>query len=148
MKLEKTTIDQINVLVNISKEAFDNDITVGAQGKGGPPEYDDVNWHIQMMKEGHLFTASDDGKIVGAAIVFKGEKRELFIGRIFIDPIYHRKGYGTALMKELEKQFSDCETVYLDTPVWNTRTNAFYCKLGYVEVKRDKEFVYYKKDLV
>ena len=33
----------------------------------------------------------------------------------------------------------------LDTPVWNVRTNAFYSKLGYHEIKRDKEFVFYSK---
>ena len=37
--------------------------------------------------------------------------------------------------------------MFFITPLWNGRTNAFYTKLGYHEVKRDKEFVYYQKEL-
>ncbi|WP_196809783.1 dTDP-4-dehydrorhamnose 3,5-epimerase family protein [Butyrivibrio sp. MB2005] len=37
------------------------------------------------------------------------------------------------------------EEFVLDTPIWNVRTNAFYTKLGYVEVSRDNEFIYYIK---
>ena len=33
----------------------------------------------------------------------------------------------------------------LDTPVWNVRTNVFYSKLGYKEIKHDEESVFYIK---
>ena len=49
------------------------------------------------------------------------------------------------MMQEIEALFPDIKTFQLDTPSWNTRTNAFYLKLGYSEVKRDEEFVYYSK---
>ena len=39
----------------------------------------------------------------------------------------------------------EIENFTLDTPIWNVRTNAFYRKLGYTEVRRDNEFVYYEK---
>ena len=39
----------------------------------------------------------------------------------------------------------DGETLYVGRIY--VRTNAFYTKLGYCEVKRDKEFVYYQKEL-
>ncbi len=29
--------------------------------------------------------------------------------------------------------------------IWNVRTNAFYSKLGYIEARRDNEFIYYSK---
>ena len=41
--------------------------------------------------------------------------------------------------------FPDVKEFTLDTPVWNVRTNAFYTKLGYAEVRRDDQFIYYSK---
>ena len=49
------------------------------------------------------------------------------------------------MMKEIESMFADVKEFTLDTPIWNVRTNAFYTKLGYTEVKWDKEFIYYSK---
>ena len=87
-----------------------------------------------------------DGLIIGAAILFlDGEK--LNIGRIFISPEYHRKGYGIYMMQEIEKLFPNVKEIHLDTPIWNIRTNSFYQKQGYTEYKRDSEFVYYLKEL-
>jgi len=66
MILIKATENHIQELVAISKAAFDSDITVGGTGDGGPPEYDSVEWHIEMMQQGHLFTAIVEDTIVGA----------------------------------------------------------------------------------
>ena len=49
------------------------------------------------------------------------------------------------MMQQIETIFPDVKTFSLDTPIWNVRTNAFYLKLGYVEVRRDNDFVYYEK---
>ena len=58
---------------------------------------------------------------------------------------HFRKGYGIFMMQQIETMFPDVQIYTLDTPVWNVRTNAFYQKLGYVEVRRDSDFVYYEK---
>ena len=51
------------------------------------------------------------------------------------------------MMQEIEGMFPAVKEFYLDTPVWNIRTNTFYQKLGYTEYKRNDEFVYYTKVL-
>ena len=95
-----------------------------------------------MKNEGHLLQAVIAGEIVGGAILFVDKDGEtLYIGRIFIDPVHYRKGYGLTLMKLVETFYPGNKRIKLDTPLWNVRTNAFYTKLGYCEVKRDKEFV-------
>ena len=148
MKLENAELNHIEKIVAISKAAFDSDLDVGAPQVGGPPDYDSIPWHIQMKNEGHLLQAVIDGEIVGGAILFLGKDGEtLYIGRIFIDPVHHRKGYGLSLMKMVENYYSGIKKIKLDTPLWNVRTNAFYAKLGYREVKRDEEFAYYQKEL-
>ena len=148
MKLEYAELKHIERIVAISKAAFDSDINVGASKAGGPPDYDSIPWHIQMKNEGHLLQAVIDGEIVGGAILFVDKNGEtLNIGRIFIDPFHYRKGYGLSLMKMVETFYPGIKKIKLDTPLWNVRTNAFYTKLGYSEVKRDKEFAYYQKEL-
>ena len=148
MKLENAELKHIERIVAISKATFDTDINVGGSEAGGPPDYDSIPWHIQMKNEGHLLQAVIAGEVVGGAILFVEEDGEtLYIGRIFIDPVHYRKGYGLSLMKMVETYYSGIKKIKLDTPLWNVRTNAFYTKLGYREVKRDEEFAYYQKEL-
>ena len=148
MILETAEREHIERIVAISKAAFDSDIHVGAPEPGGPPDYDSIPWHMQMLNEGHLLQAVADGEIVGGAILFVDNDGEtLYIGRIFIDPVHYRKGYGLSLMKLVESYYASIRKIILDTPLWNVRTNAFYTTLGYREVKRDEVFAYYEKEL-
>ena len=147
MKLESAELKHIERNVAISKRAFETDIAVGGAIGDYPPAYDSVVWHEQMRNEGHLLQAVIDGEIVGGAILFLDKDSEtLYIGRIFVNPVYHRKGYGLSLMKMVETFYPGIKKIKLDTPLWNVRTNAFYTKLGYREVKRDEEFAYYQKE--
>ena len=133
------------VLNAISRLAFDSDTEVGAPSAGGPPGYMSLKYHMKMAKSGHLFKLTENGLILGGAILFR-RGGTLNIGRIFIDQQHFRKGYGILMMQENEALFPDVKVFVLDTPVWNTRTNAFYTRLGYSEVKRDGDFVYYSKN--
>ena len=134
------------VLNSISKQAFDSDAEVGAASPGGPPGYQSVPFHLKMARMNHLFKLVDgNGVILGGAILFR-QGDMLNVGRIFIDPKHFRKGYGILMMREIEALYPEVKVFTLDTPIWNTRTNAFYTKLGYSEVKRDGDFVYYSKN--
>ena len=134
------------VLKSLSKQAFDSDAEVGAPSPGGPPGYQSVPFHVRMARTNHLFKLVDgNGVILGGAILFRRGDM-LNVGRIFIDPQHFRKGYGIFLMREIEALFPDVKVFTLDTPAWNTRTNAFYARLGYSEVKREGDLVYYSKN--
>ena len=120
MKLENAELENIEKIVAISKAAFDSDIDVGASEPDRPPDYDSITWHIQMKNEGHLLQAVIDGEIIGGAILFWDKDGEiLYIGRIFIDPVHHRKGYGLSLMKMVETYYPGIRKIKLDTPLWN-----------------------------
>ena len=103
-----------------------------------------LKYHMKMARSGHLYKLTENGLIVGGAILFQ-DGDVLNIGRIFVNPDHHRMGYGIRMMQAIEALFPDIKTFTLDTPAWNTRTNSFYLKLGYTEVKRNGEFVYYSK---
>ena len=146
MYIVKAEANQVEKIVDMSIRAFETDVNVGGVKGDCPPEFDSVEWHKQMALEGHLYQASIGKDLVGAAIVFQDEtKNSVYIGRIFIDSIYHRMGYGIRLMECIEKFFSRANEFNLDTPCWNERTNAFYKKLGYCIIKIEDGFVFYQK---
>lgn len=148
--LVKAELEDIAKLTAISKVAFDTDILVGASETGGPPNYDSVPWHKKMMLSENLFSFFEDGILIGGELLFRDRKAPgfLYIGRIFIDPQYNRKGYGLVLMRQIEELYPSLSTYRLETPVWNIRTHAFYEKCGYREMLRDQEFVYFQKKIV
>ncbi len=131
-------------LTGISKRSFDSDVLIGGPPSGGPPGYMSLPFHTKMARQGHLYKLTDEGLIVGGAILFLKDDI-LNVARIFVAPEHFRKGYGIFMMREVENLFPEVKEFTLDTPVWNVRTNSFYIKLGYREIKRDKEFVYYAK---
>ena len=146
IQLLKAGTADVPVLNAISKLAFDSDMAVGAPSAGGPPGYMSLKFHMKMAKSGHLFKLTENSLIIGGAILFLNGNT-LNIGRMFINPDDHRKGYGIRMMHEIEALFPDVKTFTLDTPAWNARTNTFYQKLGYTETKRNEEFIYYEKSL-
>lgn len=144
--IKASTSDALT-LNEISKRAFDSDLLVGAPSTGGPPGYMSVPFHLKMARSNHLFKLVDNGLIIGGAILFLDDEK-LNIGRVFISPENHRKGYGIFMMHEIEALYPMVKEFTLDTPVWNIRTKSFYTKLGYTEVRRDTEFIYYSKQRV
>ena len=146
MYIVKAEADQVVKIVEMSVRAFETDVNVGGTKGEYPPGFDSIEWHEQMAREGHLYQAMVENDLVGAAIVFPDEiNKSVYIGRIFIDSIYHRKGYGLRLMECIEKYFPCAAEFELDTPCWNERTNAFYKRLGYRIIKVEDGFNYYQK---
>ncbi|MFA9375293.1 MAG: GNAT family N-acetyltransferase [Lachnotalea sp.] len=149
MDIKLASPEEIKIVTNISKRAFNTDVLVGANEEGGPPDYDSENWHKKMMLSHNLYTIMQEDYIIGGAVLFqdKRNKEIMYVGRIFIDPNENKKGFGLEAMKYIEKMFPKIKIWRLETPVWNIRTNSFYKKLGYMEMYRDKESVYYQKEL-
>ena len=144
LQLLKADTSDALTLNGISKRAFDSDVFVGGASAEGPPGYMSVSFHTEMARQGHLYKLTEEGLIVGGAILFL-QVDVLNIGRIFVAPEHFRKGYGAFMMQQIESMFTGVKEITLDTPDWNTRTNTFYAKLGYTEIKRDRGLVYYSK---
>ena len=142
--LKASTSDAVT-LVGISKHAFESDVEVGASDLCGPPGYKSLSFYTKMARMNCLYKLVEaNGVTVGGAVLFVKDK-EINVGRIFVSPEHFRKGYGIFMMEQIEAMFPEVNTFTLDTPSWNVRTNAFYQKLGYLEVRRDGDFIYYEK---
>lgn len=143
--LRPSTREEIPVLTDLSKQAFDTDIMVGAPGSGGPPGYDSPKWHLEMLNDGHLFSFFECDQLIGGAVLFE-DTDNVTVGRIFLSPALFRTGRGIRLMESIRMRDSKKRPIHLDTPVWNTRTIAFYKRCGFTEVGRDAESVYFLLD--
>lgn len=145
MLLRLAEKEEIEDITRISIAAFHSDYLVGLDPNDGPPDYDSVPWHAEIQAQNHLYTYIDESNtIIGGAVLFSSPEK-VYIGRVFIAPEYHRKGYGIRLMKDIESMFSTSKLFKLDTPLNNVRTNAFYKKLGYVQTNVEDNCVTYIK---
>ena len=148
--IAKAISNEIQILTDISKRAFESDKLLGNIDVSGPPNYDSESWHFEMVNKGTLYSVKSEEKIIGGAVIFKDYRNEhiMYLGRLFIDPDYHRLGYGRVSMEIMEKMFPAITLWKLETPVWNERTNRFYQHLKYVEIRRDSQSIYYQKEII
>lgn len=66
----KASEQEVRKLTELSIAAFHTDYLVGGNKLDGPPGYDDIKWHLDMQKDGHLYTFQVDNKIIGGAVIF------------------------------------------------------------------------------
>ena len=70
LQLLKAGTSDALTLNRISKRAFDSDVFVDGPSAGGPPRYISVSFHTKMARQGHLYKLTEEGLIVGGAILF------------------------------------------------------------------------------
>lgn len=147
INLKKTEIDELEELTSISKRAFDSDISIGAScPEGGPPGFDDVSWHRRMMRisEG-FYSVYNDDMLIGGILVFREGSGIYNLGRIWLDPSIHKKGFGLDSMNALMDMYPDAVKWKLETPLWNTRTRNFYLKAGFSIIGENSDDVFFEK---
>ena len=81
MYIVKAEEDQVEKNTDMSIRAFETDVNVGGAKGDCPPEFDSVEWHKQMAREGHLYQAMVGKDPVGGAIVFPDETKKQRIHR-------------------------------------------------------------------
>jgi ribosomal protein S18 acetylase RimI-like enzyme len=133
------------VLAEISKRSFHSDVICGGVGEGGPPGYDSTQWQSMIMKKSDYYKVMMEGTIIGGIIIFHKEAGHYYLGRIFLDPEFHRKGIGTKVMQLIINQYPFAKKWTLETPPWNTRTREFYKKQGFVVVGENNEDLFFEK---
>ena len=106
IQLTKAGTSDAPVLNAISKLAFDSDVLVGAPSAGGPPGYMSLKYHMKMARSGHLFKLTENGLIVGGAILFQ-DGDTLNISRICFTVV----GFAVAMARPLYICIESAETI-------------------------------------
>lgn len=122
--------DDIAALTDVMTRAFDDDAQrhLGVE-RGGPPGYDDGTFlHEHALDpRARAFTATLEGRPVGAIIVFPGDDGDHVLGCMFTDPDAQRRGIGTALFAHVEAAFP-ARSWTLETPALAVSNHRFYAE--------------------
>ncbi len=101
--------------------------------RGCLDEYNDA--HIRYDLNGSVqIGMEENGTLIAGLLAYVTVYKILYVDIVFVDERYRRKGYGTALIKEMEHRAKEMgvNTIRLDTFDW--QGTAFYKALGYREV--------------
>lgn len=134
-------------LTAISVRSFHTDfVAAGRSAVGGPPGYDSVAFHEQMIRDASgFFKIMVDDTLIGGFWFMEKEIGRAYLYRIFIDPDFHYRGIGIKSFEFLLKQYPGIKEWSLQTPVWNSRTPKFYDKLGFELVEKSDRFLFFIK---
>ena len=81
------------------------------------------------------FIAKDEyDVIIGAAMPYQDTKGIQHVGSLYVDKVWHGKGVGGALMKEIINWSNPGLPIILSVATYNERAKAFYRKWGFVEI--------------
>ena len=92
--------------------------------------YDDSRMHFRM--DGCIqIGIEEDGQLVAGLDACMTAFRILYVSTLFVNEEYRRKGYGTALVREMEARAAEmgATVIRLDTFDWQGK--EFYEVLGY-----------------
>jgi GNAT superfamily N-acetyltransferase len=96
-------------------------------------EYDEA--HITYKLDSRISIGiEEDGHIVAGLDACMTAFKILYVSTVFVDERYRRKGYGKALIEEMEARAKalGANTIRLDTFNWQGKD--FYLALGYQQV--------------
>lgn len=142
------TSEDMEELTSVSMKSFHTDIFAGADTLKGPPGYNSIEFHEDMLRESSFFYKIIDGeKIIGGFWFNQSDHDMAYLYRIFVDPEYHEKGIGLESFSFLFKSFPNIKHWSLKTPVWNTRTPKFYNKIGFEITEKTDKFLYFNLDI-
>ena len=113
-----------------------------------PPLKETLDELIQEFDNGVILKMIEDGKIIGSVRAYELQGT-VYIGKLMVHPDYRCRGYGSMLLKAVEKSLPDMR-YELFTSTRSEDNIRLYEKFGYKIFKRRKiddelEFVYLEK---
>ena len=121
-------------LTAVSRRAFDNDANYGADGPGGPPGYDSVEWQLRMIASSEYYCVMEDDRLIGGVIIASGPAEQHELWRLLLEPERQNQGIGGQVLELVWALYPMVTRWRLDTPNWNERTRRFYARNGFVQV--------------
>jgi replication factor A1 len=132
----RAQVEDADILTETCKRAFDSDSEFGAPGPGGPPGYDSNEWNSSIIQNRYLqyYKILEGDNVVGGFIAGDRGPGYQVCERIWLDPSHMRMGIGQKAFRLIWELYPSADLWVLGTPEWNTRTNPFYQKLGFVRI--------------
>lgn len=152
VSLQRAGVEDVEILTDTSRRAFDSDSEFGAPGPGGPPGYDSIEWNTKIIQNKWLQYRKIlfGSEVVGGFIVGNRGPGYQVCERVWVDPDYMRKGVATKAFAIIWEKYPSADVWVVGTPEWNVRTNPFYESLGFAQIGTTHDYptwtgIYYEK---
>lgn len=151
--IERALMNDAEQLTAIKKITFNNEAELWLSNQENvidynirPPGYASINMTHYMMRHLHYFKILVDRTIVGGIIVTISGKSYGRIDRIFVEPQFQGRGFGSRALQLLEEEFSHVRKWDLETSSRQLNNHYFYEKMGYrTTFESDDEYCYVKE---
>lgn len=133
IKIQRTTINEAEVLLDIQREAFKEDLDK-YQDYDTSPATEAIEKLMRKINNSFHYTVFQENTIIGGIEVRKLSETQFYLNRVYLSPNYQNKGIGAKLMGFVENEFPEASEWTLSTPYMNYRNHYFYEKFGYKKI--------------
>ena len=134
----------INIcLKNMKSSRFDLDLRISRM----KVKQIRINWissYFLKLENKFIYSVLFKNKLVGLLCILK-KKKNIIIDLIAIAKKYNGKGFGSAIIDNLQLQFPKLKNIIVGTYKKNKKAMLFYKKYGFKEIKTYNVYHYYEK---
>ena len=148
MNITKAELKDLQDILDLQYLAYQSEAAL-FNNKDIPPLKETLEELTEEFNKGIILKMTDGDKIIGSVRAYE-KRRTAYIGKLMVHPDYRNQGYGTMLLKAIEKFYFECR-LELFTSTKSVDNIRLYESLGYRKFKEQKvddelTFVYLAKD--
>lgn len=148
MKILKAEASDLEAILNLQYLAYQSEAAL-FNNKDIPPLKETLEELTQEFNNGIILKMVENDVIIGSVRAYE-KRRTAYIGKLMVHPDYRNRGYGSMLLRAIEKFYFDCR-LELFTSTRSEANIRLYESLGYRIFKQQKideelTFVYLAKD--
>lgn len=148
MKILKAEASDLEAILNLQYLAYQSEAAL-FNNKDIPPMKETLEELTQEFNNGIILKMVENDVIIGSVRAYE-KRRTAYIGKLMVHPDYRNRGYGSMLLRAIEKFYFDCR-LELFTSTRSEANIRLYESLGYRIFKKQKideelTFVYLAKD--
>ena len=148
MNISKAGAEDLKEILDLQYLAYQSEAAL-FNNKDIPPLKETLEELTEEYNNGLILKMTEGDKIIGSVRAYE-KRRTAYIGKLFVHPNYRNRGYGSMLLRAIEKYFFECR-LELFTSTKSVDNIRIYESLGYRRFKEEKiddelTFVYLAKD--
>lgn len=148
LHIKRAKLEDAESITQINTQAFNDEIRSTMGRDGGPPGYNQVATHKEIINKFLAYKIIHNNEIIGSFFLIQKENTHLLLESFCILPLYQNRGFGYKTLQLMEKEYPNIKKWSLSSGKKSTRIHHLYEKFGYVKTRENEwEYEYEKKVL-
>lgn len=143
--IERAKIEDANAIAEINTLAFNDEMNRVLGRDGGPPGYNEVETHIDLINKFLVYKIVYDEKIIGSFFLIKQGESNFRLESFCILPSYQNRGFGYKTLELMEKKHPNIKRWSLGSFKDSKRIQYLYEKFGYNKIGENEWEYEYEK---